>query len=451
MITTKIDNKKELEIARQALDMVHKHGAQAGRISLNIGIQNSFSVLEEKLDRLQSANDRSLYIQIFVNGRYGAYSTNRLENRELSSFIKQAIEATKLLAPDTCRTLPSKELCYFGEGGDLEQFDPYILTMNPADKKAFAFEAAAEIYGSNKKLVSVSSEYGDVLDYQYMVDSQGFEGDSLQSSFTISVECSVKGRGDARPDGWWYECEMLYKNFSPKGCGKEALKRALGKLNPKKIESARMPMVVDRNCSSRLISPIISALSGSNIQQKNSFLIDSLGKKLFSDKMTFIDTPHQYGMTGSRYFDGDGLSTRPLTIIDKGVVNTYFINTYSANKMGIAPTIEGPSVPGFSLEDFPKEYRELTGEKMIPLIGRGIFVTGFNGGNCNIGTGDFSYGIEGFYFENGKILFPIKEMNITGNIIPLWTNLVFAGNDARHCTRWQIPALAFDSVDFTGL
>lgn len=451
MITDKIDHKNEIEIAREALDMAHRHGAQGGRISLNIGIQNSFSVLENKLDRLQSANDRSLYIQLFVDGRYGAYSTNRLEKKELDTFIKEAITATRLLAPDLCRQLPAKEVCYFGEGKDLGQFDPYILAMNPADKKDFAFKAAEEIFGTNKKLVSVNSEYGDVLDYQYMVDSNGFEGDSLQSSFTISVECSVKGGGDARPEGWWYESEMQFKNFSPQGCGKRALKRALDKLGPKKIESARMGMIVDRNCASRIISPVLNALNGANIHQKNSFLMDKLGKKVFPDKMVLIDTPHVYGMPGSRYFDGEGVATHPLTIVDKGVINTYFIDTYSANKMGTQPTVESPSIPRFNLDVFPVEYRDLSGEKMIPLMGRGIFITGFNGGNCNGGTGDFSYGVEGFYFENGEILFPVKEMNITGNIISLWHNLVFVGNDARHSTRWQIPALAFEGVDFTGL
>lgn len=451
MITEKIDNKNEIEAAREALAMAQRHGAQQARVSLSIGIQNSFSVLNNRLDRLQSANDHSLFIQLYIDGRYGAYSTNRLEKEELDAFIKEAAEATRLLAPDTCRQLPPKELYYRGGYKELGQFDPYILSMPPEDKKAFAFEAAAEIYGKEKKLVSVASEYGDILDYQYMIDSQGFEGDSLQSNFTISVECSVKGRGDARPEGWWYESTMQFKDFPAKGCGNKALQRALSKLGPKMVKSSRMGMIVDKNCSSRLVAPVISALNGANIQQKNSFLNGRLGEKVFSGSMHLIDTPHACGMQGARYFDGEGIATRPLAIIDKGVVNTYFLNTYNANKLGLSPTVEGPSVPRFSTETFAPAYRNLTGEQMIPLVGRGIFVTGFNGGNCNSGTGDFSFGVEGFYFENGEILFPIKEMNISGNIIPLWNRVIFIGNDARACTRWQIPALAFEDIDFTGL
>lgn len=442
---------KEKEIAQKSLEYAKKHGADNARVSLNIGIQNSFSILDNKLDRLQSANDRSLFIQLYCNGRYGTYSTNRLEAKELDTFIGEAVKGTSLLTPDEFRMLPAKELYYTENGADLQQYDSYILTMQPEEKKRIAFEACAEIYGTNKKIVSVGAEYGDVLEYQYMADSQGFEGESLQSNFSLSVECSVKGRGNARPEGWWYDSVMQYSEFSPKGIGSQALERALKKLNSKRVKSAKLPMVVDATCASRLISPIFSALNGASIHQKNSFLIDSLDKKIFTDKFNLIDTPHQIGMQGARYFDGEGIATKPLNIIDKGVVNTYFVNTYNAAKLGIKPTIEGVSIPRLDTSAFSKELQNINGEQMPKLLGKGIYVTGFNGGNCNGGTGDFSFGVEGFYFENGELLFPVKELNISGNMISLWKNLALVGSDARKCTRWQIPSLAFNDVDFTGL
>ena len=290
-----------------------------------------------------------------------------------------------------------------------------------------------------------------MLEYQYMVDSQGFEGDSLQSNFTVSAECSVKGRGYARSEGWWYESALHFNEFTYKGCGETALKRALEKLNPREMKGGSMNMIVDNTCSSRLVSPIFQALNGSNIQQRNSFLMERKGEKVFSDKLTLKDNPHWVGMSGSRYFDGDGIATRPMEIIRNGVVETYFINTYSANKMGVSPTVESASVPHFSLEEFPDNMRNLNHCDMMKLMGKGILVTGFNGGNCNGLTGDFSYGIEGFYFENGEVLFPVREMNISGNIVSLWNNVAMIGNDARTCSRWLIPSLAFENVDFTGI
>ncbi|MBQ2912172.1 MAG: TldD/PmbA family protein [Bacteroidales bacterium] len=451
MRTDKIDNKFEVESAQMALDMVMKQGAQACRITMNFGIQNSFSALDGKLENLQNANDRNLYIQIISNGRYGAYSTNRLNKEELEKFISQAMHTTSYLTPDECRTLPPKEICWFGNEDALEQYDPYIMEMPPQRKKEIAFEVMEEIYGKNKKIVSVNTEYGDMLEYQYMIDSQGFEGDSLQSNFTVSAECSVKGRGNARSEGWWYESALHYNKFNPAGCGTKALKRALDKLNPKDMEGGCMNMIVDNTCSSRVISPIFQALNGSNIQQQNSFLLNKKGEKVFSEKFTLKDNPHWRGMSGSRYFDGDGIATRPMDIIRNGVVQTYFINTYSANKMGCAPTVESASVPHFSLDEFPEDMRNLTHTEMMKIMDKGILVTGFNGGNCNGLTGDFSYGIEGFYFEGGEILFPVREMNISGNIVSLWRNLAMVGNDARTCSRWLIPSLAFENVEFTGI
>ncbi len=451
MRTDKIDNSFEVEAAQRALDTVMKLGAQACRVTMNFGIQNSFSALDGNLENLQNANDRNLYIQIISNERYGAYSTNRLNKEELDEFIQQAMKTNAYLTPDSCRSLPPQELCWKGDGVDLEQFDPYILQMDPQKKKEIAFEVMNEIYGTNKKIVSVNTEYGDMLEYQYMIDSQGFEGDSLQSNFTVSAECSVKGRGKARSEGWWYESSLYYKDFSFEGCGKKALERALGKLNPKEHAGGKLNMIVDNMSASRLVSPIFQALNGSNIQQRNSFLLNKKGEKVFSEKMTLIDNPHWVGMSGSRYFDGDGLATKPMDIIRNGVVETYFINSYSANKMGIDPTVESASVPYFSLEEFEPGLRNLNYTDMMKIMCSGILVTGFNGRNCNGLTGDFSYGIEGFYFDNGEILFPVREMNISGNIVSLWQNIALIGNDARTCSRWLIPSLAFENVDFTGI
>ena len=153
--------------------MVMKHGAQACRVTMNFGIQNSFSALDGKLENLQNANDSNLYIQIISDERYGAYSTNRLNSKELEMFIKEAIRTNGYLAPDPARTLPPKELCWFGKEDNLNQYDNFILEMDPAQKKDIAFEVMEEIYGKNRKIVSVNTEYGDMLEYQYMVDSQG--------------------------------------------------------------------------------------------------------------------------------------------------------------------------------------------------------------------------------------------------------------------------------------
>ena len=151
-------------------------------------------------------------------------------------------------------------------------------------------------------------------------------------------------------------------------------------------------------------------------------------------------------MSGSRYFDSEGIATKPINVIDSGVVTDYYINTYVSNKINMPNTVDGPSSPTISTNSFSDEIKSLNSFSMIDKIGTGILITGINGGNCNDVTGDFSFGIEGRYFKNGTLQHPIREMNITGNIISLWDGFIIPGNDALRCSNWQIPSLAFENL-----
>ncbi|MHC1778858.1 MAG: TldD/PmbA family protein [Bacteroidales bacterium] len=439
-------------IAEKALEIALKKGCDHVRITYNISTQCSYSVRNDKLDRLHQANGTSLYIQLFVNGRYGSFSTNRTEERDLTNFIENAIEATKLLSPDPYRALPDPSLYYKGEIIELGQYDKNIENITPEIKSEIAHNCAAEIYNTDKRIVSVNSEYGDSDDYLFIIDSNGFQGYTKQTLFTVSSECSVRGSGDSRPEGWWYESSLSFDKLRRENVGKISLERAISRLNPKKLKSGLYTMVLENTVSSRVVAPIISALNGGAIQQNNSFLRDKLGKKVFSDKFQLTDNPHIYGAAGSRFFDGEGVATKSMNIIENGVVNYYFINTYFSRKLGMPVTIEGPSVPLCKFTgNGQAENTVRTIKEVLKSCERGIFITGFNGGNSNTSTGDFSFGVQGFYFENGEVLHPVKEMNVTGNLITLWNNFIDAGTDPRETARWLIPTLAFESVNFSGL
>lgn len=433
-----------------ALETVEKHGAAAVRITYNKTKHSSYTFRNDKLDRLQQATGSSMFLQLYVDGRYGTFSTNRMDREELMRFIIKSIETTRLLTEDPYRSLPEISLCYKGGGADLKQRDPGFSDITSEDKIEIARMCNAEILGKDKRLLNINSEYGDYEDHTLIIDSQGFSGTTDQTNFTISTECSVKGKGDARPEGWWYESSLFFNDLKTKGCGERALERALSKLGARKIKSGKYNMVVENNVSSRLVSPIINALNGANIQQNNSFLNGKLGEGVFSPLLEIYDDAHLPGEFGSRLFDSEGIATRPGPIIERGVISTYFMNTYYSKKTGLPVTIESPSLPVCSISGQRGEKKEKNLEHILKCAGRGIFVTGFNGGNTNSTTGDFSFGIEGFYFENGIILYPVSEMNVTGNIISLWNSILEIGNDPRKASRWLIPTLSFDSVDFNG-
>ena len=436
--------KAQKDLAQWAMEYALKNGCQAARLSLYNNSNTSFEIRDMKIDSLQQASENGLSIQLFVDGRFGSISTNRLDKKELERFIKNGIESTRYLAEDKARTLPDSSLYYKGGSPDLQLYDSKFSSVQPDEKVALAMNACDEIMGKDERVVSSNSSYYDGDSFSYRIASNGFEGESSSSYFNLVGSASIKGEGDARPSSYWYDSSLYYDDLIKSGIGKTALERTISKLGQKKVASAKMPMVVDFMNSSQLLSPVLRAIDGNSIQQKNSFLLDKLQQKIFNDKMTIVDEPHLVKSSGARYFDTEGIATKKRNIFDAGVLNIYFIDTYISNKLNMPQTINSSSIltmPGGSKN----------AEGLAGTLEKGILVTGFNGGNCNSTTGDFSYGIEGFLIEKGKITQPVNEMNITGNMITLWSNLLEIGNDARLSSSWRIPSLLFDNVDFSGM
>ena len=435
------ENKK---LAQWAMDFALKNGCQASRVSLYSGSNSSFEIRDTKVDSLQQASENNLVIHLFVDGRYGSYSTNRLDKKELEHFIRNGIDSTRYLAEDKFRQLPQPERYYKGGKPDLQLLDSKFDSIQPDEKVAIALNIAKEVYGKDERIISVNSSYADGIDFKYLIASNGFEGESAGTWYSVSASVSIKGEGEARPSSYWYDSSLFFDDLKKEGIGEKALERTLCKLGQKKIASGKYTMVVDPLNSAQISSPLLQALYGSSLQQKNSFLIDKLEQKVIGDKVTIWDEPHLIKSSGARYFDNEGVATERRPIFENGILKTYFIDTYYAKKMDTEPTISNPSI--LTMQSGNKNTDEL-----VAGLDKGILITGFNGGNSNSTTGDFSYGIEGFLIEKGKLTQPISEMNITGNMLSLWSNLQEVGNDPRLSSSWRIPSLVFAGVDFSGL
>ncbi len=430
-------------LANWAMNHALQNGAQQAGISISNSKNSSVDVRDEKIDKLEQAIENNLTIRLFVDKKYSVHSTNRLKKEELARFIEEAIEGTKYLSEDEFRTLPDPELYYKGDGPELKILDNTFDTVAPEKKIELAFAAEKEILGKDERIISITTSYYDGYNEWVLVASNGLAADSSNSYFGLNASVSVKSE-TARPSAGWSESAIFFDQLKKSGIGEIALERALKKLGQSKIESGKMPMLVENRQVARLFSPLISALSGSAIQQKNSFLIEKINEKVISENITLTDDPFIPGGRGSRHFDGEGLATKKRMVFEKGVLKQYYIDTYYGKKLDMKPT--SGSTTNLVFETGNKDLQEL-----ISSVDKGILVTGFNGGNSNNTTGDFSFGIEGFLIENGKISKPVSEMNITGNMLELWSNVAEVGNDVNKNSSWLIPSILFNGVDFSGI
>ena len=188
---------------------------------------------------------------------------------------------------------------------------------------------------------------------------------------------------------------------------------------------------------------IRDAMGGRAIQQKRSYLDGMLGKKVASGQLTVVDNPFLEKGMASRYFDSEGLAAEERVMIDKGVLKNYYIDYYYGQKLGMEPTSGSSSNLLFALGT-----RSL--EELINDVDKGIFITGFIGGNSNSTTGDFSFGIVGILIENGKLTQPVNEMNISGNAKDFWLQLTETGNDPYPYSSYQAPSMLFSDIYFSG-
>lgn len=449
---------EERRLARHCIDFAAANGADGIRVSLNKNVMDSCSMLNGELDKVSHSADRSIFIYLFVDGRYGTFSTNRLDEKELEDFIRQAIIMVKMLGEDCHRRLPSPERTAkdAGEGTELGLCDFCYEKSDSSSRleRAERMSIMRSLENDGRyKVLSEECEYAESIDDTLLLDSQGFEGRHTETSFNCFTEITIQDRSGNRYSGYWWEASPYLGVMDFKECSRKALERAVSQIGPQPRRSGRYRMVVDGTVSSRLVSPLLNALNASAIQQKMSFLEDSLDKKIFSEGLTIMDLARTPGRSGSRMYDSEGVATRNAPVIENGVVRQYFVSTYMSGKTGMPPTVEDvsrpclmPYIKGKKLSDTEKD---VSLKDILRHCGNGIYVTGFNGGNCNPVTGDFSFGIEGFAFSKGKITHPVREMLVTGNIIELWNTLTAAGSDTRLSSRWQIPTLAFEDVSFS--
>jgi PmbA protein len=428
-------------------DLVIEHALKSGANQVSVNIyenrSNNIEIRDQKIDSLKESNQSGLSISLYVDKKYSAHSTNRLKKEELFKFVDEAINATRFLAEDEFRSLPDPELYYKGSGPDLNTFDPKLDSVDAKAKIDLANQALNEAYKKDDRIISVSSYYSDSITNSVMVASNGFRGDSGNTRVSLAVTVALKSL-TGRPSDYWNENALFIDKLKTTEIGKKALERTIKKIDPKKIVSGKYAVVVDNRAAGNLIYPVYGALQGSSIYQKQSFLVGKENKPIASALLTVYDDPLLQSGFGSRLFDDEGLAATKRPVIEKGILKSYYIDNYYGKKLGMKPTSGSTSNVLFNTGS-----RSM--DEIIRSLKKGVLITGFIGGNCNGSTGDFSYGIEGYFIQDGKIVHPVNEMNITGNMNQFWFSLVEVGNDVNENSSNKIPSIMFENVDLSGI
>jgi PmbA protein len=439
-------NKEMYDLAARAIKIAKSAGADDCRAGISRNRFVDISYRKHKPENIKEASTQGLFIEIFANGRYSGQSTSDLRKDAMKDFISNAVATTRLLAKDPYRTLPDPKYYKGRVDKDLGMLDPDYKKLTPEarHKMVKAIEESALSKGG-EKVISVTSRAYDGHEESVLLTSNGFEGHQDITVFFAGAQMTVQDEGERRPTGYNFLVSVRRKDIpSPEKIGAGAAKRTLDLLGGKKLKTETLPIIIENRNVSRLLGGFLQAMYGRNIQQKQSFLADKKGKKIASNHFTIIDNPFVKGGLGSQLFDGDGFAAKKRTMVDKGVLKEFFVDWYYSRKLGWKPTSGGPS--NLIIPPGKRSVKEIMKD-----LGRGIFITGFIGGNSNSTTGDASVGIIGHLFEEGKPVQAVAEMNIAGNHLQFWNRLVEVANDPWSYSSWRTPSLVFKDVVVSGV
>ena len=439
-----------LSVASDVVALAMKAGATAADAMAISSEDQQVTLREGIIEEMERSESQDVGLRVFVGQSAGLITGSVLNRDGLNRLVERAIAMAKLAPPDPFAGLAGPEQLATSFP-DLDLVSKVHLTSEELQQLAKrAEDTALAIKGVTK---GNGASAGAGRRHAAMAASNGFQRAWSRSSFGISTSV-VAGEGTAMErDGDGHGAVHFEDVESPEKIGRTAGERAVARLNPHKLDSRKAPVLFDRRVASSLVGHLAGGINGAGIARGTSFLKNDLGKKLFSGRVTIIDDPLRPRASGSRPVDGEGLPSRRVSFIDKGVLTSWVLDLRSARQLGLKPTGHGSrglaSPPSPSTSNLHMEAGERSPEEMMKDFRRGFLVTEFIGSSINMVTGDYSRGASGFWIEGGAIAYPVSEVTVAGNLRDMFAALEPA-NDLQFRSVVNAPSCYLGEMTIAG-
>lgn len=414
------------ELVSDALAHAQSLGATdaAAEVSESRGL--SVSVRNADVETVEQTRDRSLDLTVFAGARRGSASTSDFSAQAIKETVEAAWHIARYTAEDPAAGLPdASDLA--SEHMDLQLYQPWNVSAEAAAALAITAEQAARDVSpliTNTDGASVDTYEGHFV----LGNTRGFMGGYPYSRHSLSV-APIAGRGAAMHRDYWYTTARKAQDLAdPVAVGEYAARRTLSRLSARRIKTGRFPVLFEAPLAAGLLGSLVQATSGGALYRKASFLLDALGKPVMADHIDVAEDPYILGAMGSACFDAEGVTTHARNVVTGGVLDGYFLSTYTARKLGMRSSGNAGGSHNLTLssrltapaDDLPA---------MLRKMGTGLLVTELIGQGVNYVTGDYSRGAFGYWVENGQIRHAVQEITIAGNLADMFRQIVAIGSD----------------------
>jgi PmbA protein len=445
-----------MDLAAEVVERARKGGADIAEAIARSGSELSTKVRMGEPELVEEAAHRSLGMRVIKQKRVALTSTSDLTPRGIDRFVKDALELVDISQEDPFAGPADPDLIAKGPFPDLELYDPAGGEVTAAQAIEFAKRGEQAAQGADPRITnSDGATFSRSARAFGLVLSGGFRGGYVGSYATLSVVPIADDEGGKKQRGFHYTAKRYLSDLdTPEGVGREAAARTLRKLGARKVPTCEAPVVFDPDAARSILGLLAGCIMGSAIWRKSSYLVGREGARIASELVTIVDDPLRLRAPGSRPFDGEGLTARQNLVAEAGVLRTYLCDSYSARKLGRAPTGSASRGPGGSVgpstSNFILQPTATPAAEIVRSTKRGLYVTQMMGFGFSAVTGDFSRGASGFWIEDGVLAYPVSEVTISLNLDQLWQRIDAVGDDLDLRSAIASPTLRVSAMTIAG-
>ncbi len=448
-------------LAHQIVDRAMRIGATDAEAVVYEGDEFYTKVRLGQVETLTESTSRAVGLRVFNGQRTASTSTNDFSGASIQRMIDGAVELAKITEEDPFAGLPdASEYSTVRSGESLGIYfdDVYQLSAKDRIEMARATEAAA-MAADVRIQNSDGGTFTAATSHKSIANSRGFTGEYRKSYCGLGCAPIAQDEHGMQRDGWGSSARTLRKLETPEEVGREAAKRAIRRLGARRVPTQRATIVFSREIARGIIGDIFDAVNGDAVYRNATMFAGKLGEQIASPLVTVIDDGTMMlepglGGYGTLPFDGDGLPMQRKVVVDKGILQTYVTNTYTARKLGTKSTGNASrglaGAPGIGSGNFYLEWGTQTPREIIDQVQNGLYVTEVLGSGVNLVTGDYSQGATGIWIENGVFTGAVEEITIAGNLKDMYKNIVAVGNDLVFRGSSASPCIRVEGMTIAG-
>ena len=445
-----LDQTPLLQLAERLVGAARRAGADTADAVAVRSVSQSIEVRDGVVGESERAEGDDRGLRVLVGRRQAVVSTNDMRADGVDALAERAVAMARVAPEDPYAGLADADRLTHSFP-DLDLIDPEVPSVKLLEERAHAAERAALAVKGVTKSGGASAAAG--IGGMVLVTSHGFRGAYVGSRHSISAT-AIAGEGTGMERDYDFTSALHAADLeAPEKIGRSAGERAIRRLNPRKVETRRVPVVLDPRISGSLVGHLASAINGASIARKTSFLKDRMGERLFAPGIRIVDDPLRRRGLRSHPFDGEGVAGRVLAVIDDGVLKSWFLDSATARELSLTTT--GHASRGVSSSPSPSptnlhlEAGSVTRAELIAEIEDGFYVTDLIGMGTNLVTGDYSRGASGLWIERGELTYPVSEVTIAGHLNDIFASLKPA-NDLEFRYGVNAPTVRLEGLTVAG-